>query len=313
MLAKRVGFYIVLPLLIGLVLGGNQAGLAGFMPWTWSMLYWLGMSLGVWMIFHLATLATAHLLRPWTSALWLILLLGALIGSFPARAAIYGYSPLFESFLIGGRTVRAMPPASFSAEFLLRHLQLWSPLFVLWAAANWAADRWLGFPRYRLGGVRESRAAAVAVAPASALTANGQTANAPTDEAPRLPAEIPNAAPAGVLLGRLPPALGRNLIALKAEDHYVRVYTDKGDTLVLCRINDAIAEATAAGFEGLRVHRSWWVATKAVRLAEVQGRGLQLTLANDLHVPVSQTYKEFVRRSGLLDEAAGRLSSAAAD
>jgi hypothetical protein len=306
MLAKRVGFYVVLPLLVGLMLGGNQAGLASFMPWSWSVVYWIGMSLGVWTIFHLSTMMTAYLLRPWTGALVLVLLLGALIGSFPARAAIYWYSPFFEAYLTGGRSVRPMPPASLTAEFLLRHLQLWSPLFILWAAANWAADRWLGFPRYGKSPPTSTRSESgggdISLAAIDGASVGGT--GSPSATAPL------HAVASGVFLSRLPSSLGRNLLALKAEDHYVRVYTDKGDTLVLCRINDAIAEVSASGLEGLRVHRSWWVAVKAVQQADIQGRGLLLTLHNGLQVPVSQTYKEFVRRSGLI-ASTGAASQAA--
>lgn len=309
-LNKQIGFYFVLPAIVGLILGGNQAGIAGYLPWSWSVVYWLGMSLGVWIIFHVSTLAAAHLLRPWTGALLVILVAGALVGSIPARAAIYWYSPFFEPFLLHGRTVRPMPPLDLSWSFVARHLQLWSPIFVLWIAANAFADRFLGLPRYRLG----ERAG-----PTTATESTLEFARTDETETHVASASSPSAAPtlapalgatAGLLLSRLPPALGRTILALKAEDHYVRVFTDKGDTLVLCRINDAIAELESGGVEGLRVHRSWWVALKAVRRVEAQGRGLQLTLCNHVQVPVSQTYKEFVRRAGFIDRHAGAENAA---
>ena len=54
-------------------------------------------------------------------------------------------------------------------------------------------------------------------------------------------------------LDRLPRALGRELIALQMEDHYVRAHTPRGSDLVLLPLRDAVEEL--GGLEGLRVHR----------------------------------------------------------
>src|SRR6185437_6568612 len=109
------------------------------------------------------------------------------------------------------------------------------------------------------------------------------------------------AAPAGAdelppLVRRLPPALGRDILALEAEDHYVRVHTAVGSTLVHSRLADAIAGL--GGVPGLRVHRSWWVARQAVRAARVERRRLSLLLVNGLPVPVSRQAAPMVRRDG---------------
>ncbi|HEY9219162.1 MAG TPA: LytTR family DNA-binding domain-containing protein [Phenylobacterium sp.] len=98
------------------------------------------------------------------------------------------------------------------------------------------------------------------------------------------------------LLRRLPPALGRDVLALEAEDHYVRVHTSAGSTLVLSRFADAIAGLS--GVEGLRVHRSWWVARHAVRSATIERRRLSLILVNGLTAPVSRQAAPLVRREG---------------
>lgn len=100
------------------------------------------------------------------------------------------------------------------------------------------------------------------------------------------------------LLDRLPPRLGREVLALEAEDHYVRVHTAAGSDLLLMRMADAIAEA--AGIEGLRVHRSWWVARAAVASARTEGRRAALTLTNGLTVPVTRETVPEIRRAGWL-------------
>lgn len=52
------------------------------------------------------------------------------------------------------------------------------------------------------------------------------------------------------------------LIAVEAEDHYLRVHTDAGDELLTMRFGDALAELARA--DGLQIHRSWWVAADAI-------------------------------------------------
>lgn len=97
-------------------------------------------------------------------------------------------------------------------------------------------------------------------------------------------------------LDRLPAHLGRDLLALEMEDHYVRAHTARGSTLVLMRMRDA-ADALA-GLDGVRVHRSWWVARSALSGAEREGRSVRLVLRNGLKVPVPRERAPELRRSG---------------
>jgi hypothetical protein len=105
--------------------------------------------------------------------------------------------------------------------------------------------------------------------------------------------------PAGdAFLRRIPMALGRDLHALQAEDHYVRVYTAEGDDLVLHRFSDAIVELQ--GLNGLQVHRSWWVAETGIADTARRERKVFLMLKNGMEVPVSRTYMPAVKDKGWL-------------
>lgn len=101
-------------------------------------------------------------------------------------------------------------------------------------------------------------------------------------------------APPPMLRDKLPPKLARaRLLAVQAEDHYLRVHTDAGDALLLMRFADALQALDA--LDGLRIHRSWWVARSAVEDARwSRGRG-DLTLTGGLTAPVSRAYAESVR------------------
>ncbi|MBN8530075.1 MAG: LytTR family transcriptional regulator DNA-binding domain-containing protein [Caulobacterales bacterium] len=109
-------------------------------------------------------------------------------------------------------------------------------------------------------------------------------------------AAAPGAAPAR-FLDRLPPRLrGARLIAVQAEDHYLRLHTDRGSDLILMRLSDAVAELE--GLEGAQVHRSWWAAKGAVRdVSRGDGRAV-LTLEGDLKVPVSRVHARRLRAEG---------------
>jgi hypothetical protein len=100
------------------------------------------------------------------------------------------------------------------------------------------------------------------------------------------------------LFARLPAHLGRDVVALQAEDHYVRVHTLAGSTLLLMRLADAIHELD--GLDGLRVHRSWWVARSAVEAARPEGRRAALSLKGGLTVPVTRDAVPEIRRAGWL-------------
>jgi hypothetical protein len=69
------------------------------------------------------------------------------------------------------------------------------------------------------------------------------------------------------------------VLCLRMEDHYVRVHTLGGSRLVAGPFERVIA---GMGDEGMRVHRSWWVARAAVTGVVADGRNLRLTLRGDL-------------------------------
>jgi hypothetical protein len=88
------------------------------------------------------------------------------------------------------------------------------------------------------------------------------------------------------------------ILALSAEDHYVRVHTDRGQALILINLSRAV---DALGPDtGVRIHRSYWVANAvALQMTGIGRKGLRL---DDTTVfPVSRAgrrlLKEFRARS----------------
>ncbi|MDO1557924.1 LytTR family DNA-binding domain-containing protein [Brevundimonas sp. 2R-24] len=116
----------------------------------------------------------------------------------------------------------------------------------------------------------------------------------------RQPVETHAAAPGGgpaPFLERLPLKLkGAQVIAVQAEDHYLRIHTDRGSDLILMRLADAVRELE--GIEGAQVHRSWWAARSAVRDVRRGDGRATLILDGGLEAPVSRTYARALRAEG---------------
>ena len=90
------------------------------------------------------------------------------------------------------------------------------------------------------------------------------------------------------LTEKLPPKLrGADLIALKSEDHYLRVYTSAGDDLILMSMENAMT--ALSGYPGVRTHRSWWVALDRLPPVSAAAKlGADIQLPSGLTVPISR-------------------------
>ncbi|CAN7222867.1 LytTR family DNA-binding domain-containing protein [Phenylobacterium sp. LjRoot219] len=109
--------------------------------------------------------------------------------------------------------------------------------------------------------------------------------------------------PAPGLLGVAP----GEVLCLQMEDHYVRVHTARGSSLVLATFAQGVA--ALGGAPGLRVHRSWWVAEKAVAGVVADGRNLRLVLTNGLSAPVARSSVAAVRQAGWLERGPAASAS----
>jgi hypothetical protein len=86
------------------------------------------------------------------------------------------------------------------------------------------------------------------------------------------------------------------LIALEAEDHYVRVHTDAGSELVAMRFAEALDELALA--HGYRLHRSWWAAADAIEAVKWRRGGGEAWLAGGLTAPVSRSCAAALKAAG---------------
>lgn len=89
------------------------------------------------------------------------------------------------------------------------------------------------------------------------------------------------------------------LLAVTAEDHYLRLHMDDGrKPMVLYRFGDALADL--ADQDGVQVHRGAWIAARGVAGAERDGRRWWLRLPDGTRLPVSERHLPAVRERGWL-------------
>ncbi len=86
------------------------------------------------------------------------------------------------------------------------------------------------------------------------------------------------------------------LIAVEADDHYLRVHTDAGEELVAMRFADALKLLSAAA--GFQTHRSWWVAADAIESLRWSKGGGQARLAGGITAPVSRSHAATLKAAG---------------
>jgi hypothetical protein len=116
---------------------------------------------------------------------------------------------------------------------------------------------------------------------------------------PAAVAASPTIVPGG-LLAKAGVACPTALHAIRAEDHYCRLFLADGCTpLIHHRFGDALAEL--AGFDGRQVHRGAWAASAGVVAAERDGRAWRLVLADGTRLPVSTRFVADLRAQGWLN------------
>ncbi|MCP5387820.1 MAG: LytTR family transcriptional regulator [Novosphingobium sp.] len=88
------------------------------------------------------------------------------------------------------------------------------------------------------------------------------------------------------------------ILALCAEDHYLRVIAKDRAELILLTLSEAI-DLMPEG-SGKRIHRSWWVARSAVIRHRRVGRDRQFELSGGIQVPISRAMVKPLRQAGWL-------------
>ena len=250
-----------------------------------SFLFHLGHALVPWWITAAMTKLVMEGLHRWKPNLLILTILGAVLGNLATSPYIAWWTGQFLE------QISVVDPAVLQEEAKLFGTQLqiilqWTHAGVIWVLVNFLFDRYLGLRLYRYESAEPTLSADTAD-----LNAEGNHTEPGLDIAEGIQPEP--AAPR--FLSRATTALSAtDIYALKAEEHYVRIFTKDREELVLYRFSDAVAEMGTV--LGLQVHRSYWVAEDAIDHVQSDVRKMTLTLKSGEQIPVSARYQELVRQ-----------------
>ena len=259
-LGRQLAIEIFIVLAIGFVLGLIGPFGSYAMPLVWRLDYWMGFGLMGYVLFRPLNAVAELAARISGVPSWIAVGLAGLVAGFPMTLMI--------GFVIGGMQ---WDNPYLDDGFALLYAQVCGMGLAVYGISYWL------FIREFAPGAEPivEHAADIAALPAPSV--------------------------AGVVLcplhAQLPPAFPP-ILALSVEDHYVKVHAAGRSAMLLMPLTEAIGAMGAA--EGVKVHRSWWVASSAVTGAKRIGRDWQLTLANGITAPVSRQNVAAARAAGLL-------------
>jgi len=274
-LALNAGFYLGAPVFIAFVFTWISAGqMAQHLPRELALLYWLGLFVPKWLAMDLATRAVWFATKRWSPAPWLCALPGAALGSIAYKPLAVSYMERFiastEAYLPAGFVFDGVEPIFPVSMADIGVMIIQSGVSIgFWTFAVVAFVRVWGVPAY--------------LKPSAVAPIDG--------EAPIVP-RIP------VFMQRTRGLVDAELLALQAEDHYIRVITDRGEDLVLYRFSDALEELAAR--PGYRVHRSYWIASHAVKSISTENKNFVAELKNGRRIPISRSNVGLLRAEGLI-------------
>lgn len=245
---------------------------AGFMaPWLWMALFW-ALQIGV----GLAVLQTMLYLISRVDSkgrmpLWSLVAMSGLCGSVVLAPIYWLIGEGFMQQVMGfSETIDTDELHSFEQTFgwtvlLDEWLEISGPIIASWALISWP----------RLQGL---------------LPPLVQNINSSVDEQLKALSQEPKVVELSVRHWRtaLPTELGDDVIAVKSELQYLRVWTTRGAALVLGSLQEVEDEEGSAG---MRVHRSWWVHARHVRTVGRRGEAAICELSDGREVPISRRRK----------------------
>jgi len=241
-------------------------------PWPWLSLFWaLQITVGLTVLqvtLYLMSRADQRGRMP----LWSLVVMSGFIGAAVLAPLywligeglmqhVFGFAETFEADELIG-----LQQTSGWTELLDEWLEISGPVIAAWALISWP----------RLPGL---------------LPPLVQTPKEGVGEKLELKSQAPGVIELSVEPNwrkALPLELGHDVIAVKSELQYLRVWTTRGSALVLGSLQEV--EDAESG-SGMRVHRSWWVHARHVRIVRRRGEAAICELSNGREVPVSRRRK----------------------
>ena len=111
------------------------------------------------------------------------------------------------------------------------------------------------------------------------------------EDRPSAPKQVP-------ILARLQIQNRGKLLYMSMQDHYINVVTSRGQELLLLRMGDAEKETT--GIDGLRIHRSHWIAIEGIKSVDRQNGNYVVEMLDGAKLPISRGQVQAARDAGII-------------
>lgn len=187
-------------------------------------------------LMQLAQSGVSHFQRTMNASPWLQVTIAGLIGAFmflPLAILLDG--------LFGLEQITISPTAGLFQEAADEYLALAPAFTVVWLGLN-AMRVWRLSPT--------AQESTLSQGSSSQVSDSGMTPSDVPIQAAQI--ELP-------FMARVPRYLGKEIVKLSAELHYLRVTTTVGETSILYAFGQAVEELSRTGL-GIQIHRSHWVA-----------------------------------------------------
>jgi hypothetical protein len=276
-------FFVGIPGCIAVLFSLVGIRLTNGMPYLDALVYMTFHMFIAWWSVSLGATFIKFSFRSWRPPVIAICLLGLLVALIPAAFMFQAIGRLYADIypvFAANRADLAIP--AWNLAYLLHFIRYSIPVLPLFLAGVYGyrfvtGVDWFGYAESNID---------------AATNAAIDTSNIVEAEASQ--AKVVYNATAYLIEGTRLPANAK-LIAIKAEQHYIKIWSDQGSDLVRYRFRD-LAE-NLRGYKGSQVHRSWWVNLDEVQSCRQSGRKLELLVGADLIVPVSLSYKNAVLAS----------------
>lgn len=276
---ERLVFLFGMPLVLAVVNGWGLTGEGQWFTRPQSVLYWVSGVLPLWWLdTAIARLGTRW--RPLSrgAGFWLwVAIVPVLTFIAAGLAGFFSWRwTLFASWFLGEVPRREVPVTGSTAWWIWMTKGSVVPI-ITWTVANLLQRQLFGRT------LLEPRppAAEAAVMPSEPVSTS-------TLRPPRVATAAPPAIPSPDFLRRLDRPFAGPLLAVQAQEHYIRIVGGSGAAILLYRFSDALEQLRA--LHGLQVHRSWWVALDAIVALERDNGRVSVRLVNGERVPVSRRH-----------------------
>ncbi|MBT8131855.1 MAG: LytTR family transcriptional regulator [Gammaproteobacteria bacterium] len=256
-------FFVGVPVAVGVFFSLVGTRLTTQMPYFAALVYMVLHMFVVWWMVSGAAFALRHWCRSWRPPVFAIVVMAYVSTLVPAALVYQQLGELFGNWYPVFAANRSDVAPSWSLTYLAHFLRFSIPGLPLYLAGIYGYRAlqqidWLGYPP-------EPESAAVPAAESKASRSE------------TLPL-------ASKLAGTELPA-DAIVISVKAEQHYIQIWTDQGKELLRYRFKDV--RQALKDCDGDQVHRSWWVNFDHMRRVRKSGRSIELEMSHDITVPVS--------------------------